>query len=516
MLIGVKSSGNADDQEYIQFLSRLQERVDSFSGGHFFTTDAKYLWERWLECFPVNQRQYQTCSACEKFIRKYGSLVIINEMGEVAPVIWDANIFPEEDYRAALEMEMAIHDCSVNGVFCADEDHWGNPGCGTWLHLNVRGPKLKKNFLGFKTAHEVMAEKREEFRIVKRALVEFTDKQAKKAHTLLKSGAFYRPEKVVKQAGWFESLYGKNDNQIWREVADAPAGFCHPRSSMLGTLLEDLKNGLKVETIKRKFGAKMDPLKYQRPKAAPKDGQIDRAEKIVEQMGLRKAFDRRFARKDELLNMWEPQNEPEEQPKEMFGHLRKGANLDDSPVSAGKVSWLYFQTQVLPEAKQIKINVVNTSMNWGAICTAVHDDAPPILQWDNEEQRNPFSWYVWNGGSRFYNVGLDSAGWYDLSSICKKPCGWYQDFGHHGEGYFLVVGEAREQRQAGNGLFPECLKSELREVRSVIEAHSRMSEIQGVRDEHAMGVVVDKDSIGVSLRALVDGQWFEYKIASFQ
>ena len=515
MLIGLKSGGNAADSEYREFLTRLQERVDSLSSEKFFTTDSGDLWKSWISSFPQSARQYNSCSACRKFIQKYGSLVIINEEGETAPVIWDASIFPEEERGAALALEMIVSTSKVTGVFYAKEEQWGDPGCDTWSHMCVKGPKFNGGLYGMTLAHEAMAEKKEEYAIVRRALAEFDEEAADKAYILLSSGAFLRSEKAVKQADWFRMLYGANENQIWRAVASAPAGFCHPRSSMLGTLIEDIQKGLSNEDIKRKFGAKMSPLQYQRPKAAPKSGQIDRAEKLVDLMGVRKSFERRFALKSELRNLWDAEVEGESPKKEMFGHLREKKGGNDSPVSVGKVSWSYFKNDVLPSASKIKLFLPNSRMTWGAICTAVHEDAPPIFQWDDVDQRNPFSWYVWCGGSFPENVGLQM-GWYDLFSICKKPCNWDRMHEQHGDGYFLIVDKAREKKMAGNALFPECLRAELREIRGVVEAYSRTAEIDGQETDHACGVLLGPHDIGQRLRARQDGQWFEYQIASFR
>jgi hypothetical protein len=69
---------------------------------------------------------------------------------------------------------------------------------------------------------------------------------------------------------------------------------------MIGTLLEDIHVGLPFDDFKAKFAAKMHPLQYQRPQAAPKVGAIAQAEKLVEQLGIVRSLKRRFARLDDL------------------------------------------------------------------------------------------------------------------------------------------------------------------------------------------------------------------------
>lgn len=62
------------------------------------------------------------------------------------------------------------------------------------------------------------------------------------------------------------------------------------------------------------------------------------------------------------------------------------------------MTWRKFMETVLPLAEEIEYQVKSVD-NFSAILTASYEDAPPILQWDKEEQRNPFSWYVYSGGS---------------------------------------------------------------------------------------------------------------------
>ena len=84
------------------------------------------------------------------------------------------------------------------------------------------------------------------------AMGEFTREHLETALTLLKTDSLYRSEKVLGQTEWLHGLHvaraaahgsAANANVVWRAVATAPAGFCHPRSSMIGTLLEDIAAG---------------------------------------------------------------------------------------------------------------------------------------------------------------------------------------------------------------------------------------------------------------------------------
>lgn len=80
---------------------------------------------------------------------------------------------------------------------------------------------------------------------------------------------------------------------------------------MIGTLLKDVATGMDFATVSARFASKMHPLKYQRPQAAPRVGNIADAEKIVAQLGIARSLERRFARIDEIDTLWKYRPVPE-------------------------------------------------------------------------------------------------------------------------------------------------------------------------------------------------------------
>jgi hypothetical protein len=351
------------------------------------------------------------------------------------------------------------------------------------------------------TAGQAMAEKREDFKTVMHALNEFTQPHLETALTLLKTEALYRSEKVLGQAEWLHALHvaraaahgaGKA-NAVWRAIATAPAGFCHPRSSMIGTLLEDIAAGKDFGDVSRAFAAKMHPLAYQRPQAAPTAGAIAAAEKVMQQLGAAGALARRFARVDELRALWRPTPKKDEAPAGgVFGHLKpKGAEAPNMSIPAQTMTWDKFQRTVLPSAERIEF-LAPSRGSYTALVTAVNAEAPPILQWDREDARNPVSWYFWNGGSSAASFGLAAGAFVPVEAIAFKPSMWNGGNEHQGQGVLFVLAGARESKQAGAALFPEILKAEFHGIRSVLEAYSLGASIEGMKEPHAAGVMLTK------------------------
>lgn len=520
--------GNHLDRTYDTFVERINKRflANCANGKNpLFLTDAKDLWKLYLGNFPDPIiRQHHNCSACRKFIERFGALAVIDDDGRIIPAIWYDDDAPDLYRPAIAAMAKAVRRAKVTGVFLSSDPVWGTPETGYWHHLALRPTPIMVFERAMRTAGQAMAEKRQDFITVMRALDEFSMPHLKTALILLRADALYRSEKVLGQAEWLHGLHvaraaargsGKA-NVVWRAVASAPAGFCHPRSSMIGTLLEDIAAGKDFDSVSRAFAEKMHPLAYLRPQAAPKPGAIAEAEKIVNQLGAAGSLARRFARADEIQALWRPAPHEAEPSDGIFGHLKFKAKeaIPAARIPPTTMTWEKFRREVLPSAERIEFMAM-PSGNYVVLVTAADKDSPPILQWDREDARNPVSWYVWNGGSPAGQFGLCGGRFYDVAAISLKPSMWNGGGEHHGKGVIFVIDGARESRIAGAALFPEFLKAEFHGVRSVIEAYSRAAIIEGMSDPHAAGVMLDarrESQWDALVRVWSSGRSLDYRI----
>lgn len=146
--------------------------------------------------------------------------------------------------------------------------------------------------------------------------------------------------------------------------------------------------------------------------------------------------------------------------------------------------------------------------------TAVNADAPPILQWDSEETRNPVSWYFWNGGATATQFGLAANVYHQVNAVALKPSMWNGGHQHQGNGVFFVIDGAKDSKTAGLCLFPEILKSEYHGIRSVIEAHSNSAGLQGADQQSAAGIMVNGggERWDIRLRVWTNGRSAEYQL----
>lgn len=491
-----------------------------------FTTDAPDLYSLFLENIPAEARQHYNCNACRHFVNRFGKLVSINaETGKKTAVMWGGQV--PEFFRAAVKAVKAKAEAaSINGVFVSTDEALGYSRTGIWTHMAVDMPKKMVYKGRIDTAAQQAAKKAEDRRILTSCLSKYKQEDVESAVNLLRTGVLYRGDQILPMAEWFletmKMAHGKKTagNILWLRAATAPNGFCHIPASMVGTLLDDIAEGYSVSDIKARFNEKMNPLQYQRPQAAPAAGNVKRAEEIVEKMGLKQSLERRYARLDEVKAIWRPGKEKSEVAAGgVFGGIPikgKKSNVKNG-VEAPETAMTFekFHRTVLPGAKKIELLVGYQTDSYAALLTAVHPDAPPILKWDRDDERNPFSWYAYNGGSLCGRWNL-STGWNEVTAVVLQPNMWSErPCGYNSSGAMFVLKGAKDHDGASSAcLFPEILKGELHEVRATIEAYSKTARLAGADEADACGLLIQSSSrwLDVKLRVTSDVGVARYKI----
>ncbi len=81
-----------------------------------------------------------------------------------------------------------------------------------------------------------------------------------------------------------------------------------------------------------------------------------------------------------------------------------------------------------------------------------------------------------------------------------------------GQGVVLILQGAIDSRQAGNALFPECLKDDLHGIRASLEAYSASARLGGRAEASACGYHVRNSAVACQLEVLTRGAWEDYRI----
>ena len=418
------------------------------------------LWDIYLENLPEEGRFVYNCRACRHFIERFGGLVTINDDGTIESVLWGATV---PDYFAksvaALNTYITQHTV-VEDVFRSDVQVLGTPVSWGWTHLHVELPMGTWSLSRTKNAEQLMAEKREERQMLLRALQEYSIDIAEQAVALLQTNAMYRSNTVLGVAEWFLSVhktikgadpYHKN-HLIWKAVGEAPAGYCHVKSSMIGSLLDDIGAGYSTRVIMARFEEKMNPQNYMRSQSAPTAAAIEQAEKLVEKLGIADSLRRRYARFEEVSSkcFWTPRGplhkfleKAEQKSSGIFSHLTPKDRTPSNDISLDlpttTMTWDKFSRTILPTANSIEVKVDNPN-RFMALVTEAVEGSEPILQWDN-----PFSWYYHGGidgeikrrveaaGGRYENCEIRCSliweSYTDLDLHCKNPHGYHIYYG---------------------------------------------------------------------------------------
>jgi hypothetical protein len=534
---------------YKGFEALVAHRIGEIAGP-VFTTDAdpEKLWDAYLGGIPATYRQHYTCRCCRKFVERYWGLVRVSDVdGATVPVLGtlgDVIRAPEFFIASVTAMSALVRRAKVTGLYLwgPDETTWGTPQnfahnepgvVWTHLHGTPSAPPYRHALL---TAAQRMAEVKEEYAMLSRGLAEFPAEAVAQAIRVLEHPDVPRSEKAMGVAKWLWELQrrltdvkgDRRKNLVWLAAAVAPPGFCHVRSTMIGTLLEDVAAGLEFDAIKRRWADKVRPDAYQRPQAPPSLGTIKQAEQAFDKMNLGPALERRFALLSDVLKFeWRPRVAlPDAAEKDagkggLFDHLKasaapgkgRGAPVKEVSLPPQDVSWEKFRERVLPSAAGLELYVPGGAQPFYGLLTAVHPDAAPLLQWDglvgygvnhgidnpNPLPRNPVSWYFYLQGSQAHEWGLTAGAWVRCNGVFLPPHQWQhgEKFAHQGEAVPFALEGCVDKNPNGPslGLFPEILRNELHGVRSVIEAHSRSKQPDG-RDEagQANGIALQRGS----------------------
>jgi hypothetical protein len=498
LYFGETKQGNLHEQDYTLFIRRVVARFQNNTQGKpVFTTDVDQakLWQSYLDAFPEDQRQHLNCNTCRHFIQRFGGLVTITDQGTPVSAVFnveDARQY-HMDYSAAWAfMKGFVESSRVTGIFLSSEQTLGQPVTGIWQHIHVINPAIFTSRL--MTAGQTMAERRVIFGSLKRATTEYNIQTVNTALQLLEANALYRSEKVLGVAHWFKNLLEKLDgttgrqreNILWREFATAPAGFANVRSSMIGTLLDDIQAGMDFQAVSSRFATKMDPSNYRRTVGTPSVGQINAAERAVEALGIAPAFQRRFTVLDDLRSgvLWFPGEVTQEKPVTVktdggiFGDLKpKGTVVPELDIPAKKITWEKFSRDVLPGAVKIEYAAALQGP-YSFLTTAADANAPNIVQWGTG-----VSWSFPNPPARADEWNLKAGELVPVDLIVKSPNLWTNEKSPHGNGVFLLLKGAKDTRGLpGGGLFTEHLRDDLKPYRATIQAHLNRLAINGADD----------------------------------
>ena len=361
------------------------------------------LWETYLNSFPEGTnpiykiRREHDCSACRQFVKQLGGVVTI--VDNMMVTLWDRRIegfsHPVFDAMADLVRQRPIQNRYAHTEHSVgvgrNRQLLDDKSVKEWSHFYVtlprdvvfKGADIGPTLAAARATHDVMA----------RGLAEIDIDTIDTVIELISQGSLYRGEEHLSSLQTFRALRQKyelareKDLFVWAAI-DVPAGRI--RNTVIGSLLVDLASGVDLEAAVKSFESKVAPTNYKRPKALVTKAMVLNAQRVVDELGLTSALDRRYARIDDItINNVLFADRSAKKAMSAFDEL--AASVPVTPKSLVKVEEVGiedFIMKILPRAESLEVMFENRhAPNLVSLIAPVDPTAKQLFKWPNN-----FSW----------------------------------------------------------------------------------------------------------------------------
>ncbi len=395
-------------QDFHDFATRVHQRFVELSKGELFTgLSHEGIFEHYLAAFPggsnpiYKTRTEHDCSCCKNFVRHLGRVVSIDG-GEIRTV-WQVTGL-ESPYREVAEaMDAYVRAQPITSIFRTKEHSYGNEF--TRQLLEDKTVKRWDHFHG-KVDAKHLTDKPEEARgtynttahVFRRGLDELKPDALQTVIDLINDKALYRGEEHLSAAKGFRDVQREYLTLadptaraifVFSKAADPATRF---RNTVIGTLVQDLSEGVYLEHAVKSFETKVAPTNYKRTTALITPRMVQDAMKTVEELGLEPTLHRRLAKlSDVSVNnvLWVDRT--------VKSKLKEGG-IEDLLMAAatsrpveGKATDIgidAFMADILPGAQSIELHLRNTHLtNFATLTAPVNPDTGKLFKWTND-----FAW----------------------------------------------------------------------------------------------------------------------------
>ena len=362
------------------------------------------LWLAYLGAFPegtnpiFRERTEHDCSCCRNFIKNLGRVVSI--VNGVVVTVWDdfQNLPAPYDF-VSKTLSAFVRTSEIEGVYRTKESSYGlefnherlaSGDVLTWNHLYGT---VHQHHLSPTPAQDA-GELNTTAGVFKRGLEEITVEALEQVLGLIDTNALYRGEEFRSGVGAFYSmkreylLLDETGKSLfpWEHLSKPAARI---RNTAIGTLLQDLSEGMELEAAVRAFEKKVAPENYKRTTALITPKMIEDGLKTLRELGLESAVNRRFARLSDVSVtnvLWASGSA-----RNVMRDPLADALLGSSQVkkTGGRVSGLTisadeFMANVVPKAAQLEVMVSNQhANNFVSLTAPVDPEVGRLFKWDN-------------------------------------------------------------------------------------------------------------------------------------
>lgn len=512
--------------ERINLISKSEEMK-----GHYLyqviPKTGKKLHKIFLDNLPEDARQHYTCNCCLMFINRIGNLVTIDDDGKLHSVCWDVPLKEAGMFAPAFnELRKAVESGTIRNVFSYDErskmvfkkdnsfSHTtitlGIPETGEWNHF-YGVLDLGKIYVPQTLVSEEQF--RDKIEVSRVNLNKWNAPAIKKAIAYADSEELYNKDKVKSQCEKLLSIIEKykvatNRNARIKLYYENNELLYHIGGSSIGTLLDDFQDGSlsDAECIDR-YNSKTDPIRYKRAQSAPSEANIKQAEKLLKEIGAENSIKRRFALMEDIPKfLWRPKEDEEvkETYREgIFANIKSKEDEKDDyekvETDGGTITVSKLIKKILPEAE--KMDVYVGFRNRGDFCaytTAVNMDSARIIKYDNEDQRNPISQYM-------YSVATSPSQWNIFDNIveCVGIVNFPEDIYNDDVSdscIVFILKHCYDTKNKASAIFADNLIPQLFSIRKVLEAYSNQTPLEVPEGQKVCGLVAYGNNMDIRIK----------------
>lgn len=390
--------------DFKPFAQAVHARLTELSKQELYTTvPGDALWETYLASFPPGTDPIfkvattHTCTCCRQFIKGMGTVVAIQD-GKLTS-IWDVKGMQTPYKEVASAMHKLVTSSPITDLFRPTEPAYGAESTkklmedGSVHRFNHFYGKVAKKHIS-PTPDKTKGDYRTSVQVLQRGLDELSSSAIAQVLELIESNALYRGAEhkasvtafAAMQGKYLSTPQGERNTFLWENATSPAARF---RNTVIGTLVQDLSEGVELDRAVASFEAKVAPTNYKRTTALITPSMIKAAMQTLKSLDLEAAVERRFATiKDVTINnvLWADAG-AQAQMKGLESLLMETV-VQDVDAKAQEISIADLIQSVLPKATGLEVYMKSTHMpHLMSITAPQHQDTGNLFKWDNN-----FAW----------------------------------------------------------------------------------------------------------------------------
>ena len=391
---------------FARFARLVHERYTLLAKHELFVThaDNNLVWDVYLQSFPAGtneiyrERTEHDCSCCKQFIRNIGNVVAIIDGRPQSVWAVEGAEYPYDVVAQA--MDFHVLSAPITNLYRSKERQYGQEqnfelladgNTKQWKHFH--GRVQDKHFSLSPAA--AIGEYAGSAQVFRRGLEELNPAVFDTILDLIQGNALYRGEEHKASLLAFQALQNSylalttaaaKNTFVW---ANATKPATRLRNTAIGTLVQDLSDGVDLERAVASFEAKVAPTNYKRTSALITPAMVKQAMTTINEMGLESALERRFATIHDISvnNVLWVDGSVQGQMKGGIENLLMEAAAPVASTSKQvpeEITIDDFMAHVVPKAKSIDAFVAGSMQsNFMSLTAPVHADAKQLFKWDN-------------------------------------------------------------------------------------------------------------------------------------